>query len=374
MVGPGRDPEVHAPAAAASKSSRGASPADEGRVAADARPEFLDPIADSRWRRFVESQPSATAFHHPSWMQLLQRQYGYRFSAACVTCERGQIVCGLPIATVASRLTGRRLVSLPFSDACEALGIDDAPAATTLGRTIAAEVARQRLGLEIRATAPMVPSAQSIPLFFQHRLALTADVETGYRSQISRGAAKARRAGLRVERRTDDDALLRYYGLHTGTRRRQGVPTQPKRFIRRFAELFARGLGFVMLVRDGTAVTAGAVFLTWNRTVTYKYGASDPGHLRSRPNNLLFVEAIRSAYEDGYEVLDFGRTDRSNDGLRAFKRAFGASESDLSYTYVGRAPPAADPSLSARALNWTIRRGPPSLSRLIGEALYRHAG
>jgi lipid II:glycine glycyltransferase (peptidoglycan interpeptide bridge formation enzyme) len=177
-----------------------------------------------------------------------------------------------------------------------------------------------------------------------------------------------------VQRRTDQAGLERFYRLHLQTRRQQGVPTQPRRFILRFAELFQAGLGFVLLASQGGRDAAGAVFLAAGGTLTYKYGASDRRLLSVRPNNLLFMEAIRWGCENGQQVLDFGRTDLENEGLRAFKRGWGAQESPLRYTLFSRRPTVPGPSRTDVVLRPIIKRAPAVVGRLIGEALYRHVG
>jgi len=339
----------------------------------------IDPIADPAWRRLIERSPAAEAFHHPLWLELLRAQYGYELEACCVG-NGGGIEAGIPVARVESRLTGRRLVSIPFSDVCAPVAAPDADPAIVgaLGRALAERAAGSGLELTVHAPLPGAPGAHVRPSFYRHLLPLAADpaeVEQRFsKSQIRRGVKKARREGLRVERRTDVAALDAFYALHLQTRRRQGVPTQPKRFIRRFERLFERGLGFVMLVLDDGEPIAAAVFLTFKGTVTYKYGASDSRSLSKRPNNLLFAEAIRWACESGYETLDFGRTDLGNDGLRAFKRAWGAEEVELAYTYLAQRPPEPEAGLRDRVLGATISHSPAFVGRLIGEALYRHAG
>ncbi len=73
--------------------------------------------------------------------------------------------------------------------------------------------------------------------------------------------------------------------------------------------------------------------------------------------------------------LDLGRTDIGQESLRAFKLAWGAEEEELVYTHMGAEPPrAADRGVAGRALTAGLRRAPPIASRLVGEALYRHAG
>lgn len=339
----------------------------------------IDPISDLAWLALVQGSPSATVFHHPLWLRLLSEQYGYALHARCVG-EEEEIEAGIPIARIESRLTGRRLVSLPFSDVCPpVLGSGAKPSASAaLGEALAEERRQTGLDLAVHGSLPGAPEAFVQPRFFRHLLPLAGDlaeVESRYsKSQVKRGIKKARREGLSAERRTDRAALDAFYALHLRTRRKLGVPTQPKRFIRRFEELFEAELGFVELVLGDGRPIAAAVFLAYNGTLTYKYGASDERELGKRPNNLLFAEAIRWACEAGFHTLDFGRTDVDNEGLRAFKRSWGAREEELAYTYFADRAPSQEPRLRDRLISGTIRHSPPSVSRLVGETLYGHFG
>lgn len=342
-------------------------------------PHSIDPIEGPEWRAFLAGSPSAEVFHHPVWLGLLRSQYGYEVRALCVRDGRGRIAAGIPVARIESRLTGRRLVALPFSDVCSpALAGDADPAALgALGEALAAESGRTGLELTVHAPVPSAPGAFVRRRFVRHLLPLSADpteVERGFSKTGARNVKKARREELRVRRRTGVEALDEFYGLHLRTRQRLGVPTQPRRFIRRFDELFDAGLGFLATVYDGPRPVAAAVFLTYNGALTYKYGASDAGALRKRPNNILFAEVIRWGCEAGLRVLDFGRTDVDAEGLRSFKRSWGADEVDLSYTYLAGREPSPGPGLRERVMHAAIRRSPAAVGRVAGEALYRHFG
>jgi CelD/BcsL family acetyltransferase involved in cellulose biosynthesis len=336
---------------------------------------LIDPIVDPAWLEFVDSCPDSEVFHHPRWLRLLRDQYGYSFEAVCIANGAG-IEAGLPIARVESRLTGSRLVSLPFSDTCRpVLAAGCEPALAALGDALSDRVSASGLALTIHESLPALPEAQVEPAFYRHLLKLEADAEEVERRSWSqsarRGVRRAEREGLRVERRRDRDALDAFYRLHLATRRRLGVPTQPRRFIRRFEELFAAGLGFVQIVLDAGRPIAAAVFLTHHGTLTYKYGASDSTSLGKRPNNALFAEVIRRACRDGVRTLDFGRTEIENDGLRRFKRSWGAREAPLAYTRLGGAGSTAG-GARERLMSATIRRSPALVGRLAGETLYRH--
>jgi CelD/BcsL family acetyltransferase involved in cellulose biosynthesis len=339
----------------------------------------LDPVRDPRWSAFIDRCPAATAFHHPAWLRLLRDQYGYAMAAACVTDADGELCGGLPFARIRSMLTGRRLVALPFTDACPPLIAAGAPpsAREELEAAVRAEQEGAGVEFEVRDWLPRLGGASG-ERFYDHSLDLGPDpaaVEAGFsKSQVKRGIKKAVREGVTIERTTEVRALDEFYRLHVETRRHQGVPTQPRRFIRRFEELFAEGLGFVLLARWQGKPISAAVFLAFNGTLIYKYGASAREHLPKRPNNLLFSEAIRWGCLNGMSRLDFGRTDVDNEGLRAFKRAWGADERMLAYTRLpAGARRSAVPGGSAR-LGFVIRRSPPLVGQMVGSVLYRHVG
>jgi len=345
---------------------------------------LVDPIADARWESFLARVSRANAFHHPAWLSLLQQSYGYSVAACCVLDDAGEIAAGLPLALVGGPLRRTRLAALPFTDHCEPLTTPDRPELAA-GLTTALDDLRSQLGvaLEVRGAVAEAADARVVDSYHQHEIALEPDAEAVInrfrrRSQLLRGARRAEREGLTVERHTGAEALGEFFRLHVATRRRQGVPTQPRRFILRFADLFADGLGFVMIVRDEGRPIAAAVFLSFNGTLIYKYGASDPSALGKRPNNLLFLEAIRNGCAEGFHTLDLGRTDKGHESLREFKLSWGAEERTLAYHELSDATPgtdgaAAGPGLAYRAAP-IIRRSPPLVSRLIGEALYRYAG
>jgi CelD/BcsL family acetyltransferase involved in cellulose biosynthesis len=336
------------------------------------RTELIDPRTDERWEDFVGRAAGATLFHHPLWLGLLAARYRYAFSASCVLDDDGRVVAGLPWARIESRITGKRLVALPFSDACPPL--TDGGSEEELTRVVDEHRRETELGLEVRWE--METLGVTVQRYWRHTLALEADADAvakRAKSSIRRGVTKARKEGLAFERRTDAKALDAFYGLHLRTRRHQGVPTQPKRFIDGLGALFRQGHGFVALVSDGDSPIAAAVFLQLRDHLIYKYGASDRSALARRPNNLLFAEVIRWACENGLRELDFGRTDLEQEGLKQFKRGWGADERPLHHTYAGMEPPSGGDSGALRLLAPVIRHGPPGVGRLLG-ASYRHFG
>jgi CelD/BcsL family acetyltransferase involved in cellulose biosynthesis len=334
----------------------------------------VDPIRDPRWAALARTAPGACAFHHPAWMALLERVYGYPVIACAVLDDQGAFEAGLPMALVGGRVNGARLVALPFSDQVVPLARDARPSQwRRLSIALHQFHQKNALPIELRGELPDGVRQAPVSTFRHHVLSLAPGYEAvarGMKPQVARGERRARSEGLHVEIRTDGGALAEFFALHVRTRQRQGVPTQPRRFIMAFEDLFAEGLGFVALVRDAREPAAAAVFLCSNGTLIYKYGASDRGLLAKRPNNLLFMEAIRWGCERGLDRLDLGRTDVGHDSLCSFKRSFGAVESRLTYsTLAAGDAPARRRSHGLAAT--VIRRSPPLVGRLAGELLYR---
>ena len=336
----------------------------------------IDPIADDRWQSFVARSDNATIFHHSDWLQLLHQQYRYPMLARCVLDSEGQIVAGLPFAYVASRLTGKRVVALPFSDLCPvaSAGPDSDEALELLAATVQSEHVRTGLDAEIRA--PLAGIGTAGKSFYHHVVALDDGLEAvtaRFKKNQRRDVTRAGREGIAVRPGTSVSDLDSFYRLHLATRKRQGVPTQPRSFIRSFARLFDRGLGFVLLATFEGQPVAGAVYLQWGKTLVYKYGASSPSFLKKRPNHAIFMESIRLSCEQGLQALDFGRTDLDNEGLRSFKLGWGATERELAYVTLSRRRRHSGDGVPGFAKT-LITRTPAITGRLAGVALYRHYG
>jgi len=334
-------------------------------------------LDDVRWEAFTTACRSASPFHHPGWARVLSDTYGYPGFAIALADAEGRLLAGAPFLEVTTFTRRRRWISLPFTDECPLLA-DDALSATRL-LTALGDLHRGPGAppIEIRGAALEVGWRASAPAV-THVLELDEDpavVRRGFsRSQVVRNIRRAEREDLVVRVASSAEDLDAFWALHLRTRRRQGVPVQPRRF---FDLLWARiiepGLGSILLTWAGTTPVAAAVFLAWNGTTIYKFGASDPEAWPLRPNHLLFWTAIQESCARRDTRFDFGRTDLDNDGLRAFKSSWGAAERPLVYSAHASAAEGGGEGIVGRVLATGIRRGPRWVCRGTGEVLYRYA-
>ncbi len=335
------------------------------------------PQDDPGWLELIRRSPAATAFHHPAWSAVVSATYGYPGFVLVQWTGTGRVVGGLPVIEVANPLGRRRLVSLPFTDHCPAVldeGTDEA--------RFAEAVARWRQGrgestMEVRSDLKAEgahPQAAGV----RHLLTLEPDPAVLFRrldrNQIRRRVRRSRELGIEAVLSHSRDELGTFYELHCGTRRRQGVPVQPRRFIENlWREMIEPRLGFVVTARLGGRPIATALFLAWNRTLIYKYSASVPALWNLGANFLVQWTAIEWACENGYCTYDLGRTDPGHESLRAFKAGWGAREIPLVYTRIGGQAARLGRGRASAALGHVIRRSPTAVCRALGEVLYRYA-
>ena len=190
-----------------------------------------------------------------------------------------------------------------------------------------------------------------------------------------RNIKSAKVRGVEIVHGTSQEFLDAFYGMHLETRSRHGVPIQPKKFFNRLrSDVLEKGLGFISLAKKDDQFIAGAVYLHFKNTLVYKYGASWAEFQKYRPNNLIFWEAIEWGCKNGYAQLDMGKTEWDNEGLRNFKRGWGAEEHKLIYTVLSETPPKSGNGFLQTSMEKFINKSPEWVCRATGELLYRHFG
>jgi hypothetical protein len=338
---------------------------------------ITDPIRDSGWDRMVSDQPDASFYHSAPWARVLHDAYGY--TPLYLSSGTGPTGAILPLLEVRSRWTGRRGVSLPFTDECPAGGTHPAAFQRLFEHARQIGVRRAWRYLELRGAGTLIQHSRPSVRYHVHRIPLeeaAARMFCRLDGAVRRAVRKAERSALRVEITSDAGAVREFYGLLCLTRRRHGIPPQPYRFYECIhRHVLSRGLGALVLVRiPGGKAVAGALFLHGHRTVVMKFAASDMAYQHLRINNLALWTALQHYGRSGFETLDLGRTSLSNAGLRSFKRRWGAVERDLSYHRYdfrrGAFMDSPDPTACARHRLFQLL--PLSISRWAGQLLYRH--
>lgn len=344
------------------------------------------PLTDSRWNGFVEEHPRASVFHSSAWLAALHRTYGYEPVAYTTSAPDQELENAVVFCRVESWLTGRRLVSLPFSDHCDLL-FEEMDAATMMARIAEQELSQNNWKyVEIRSPQPIsfpLPLCQTTVGYAFHQLDLTRDLETIYcnfhKNSIQRKIQRAEREGLEYREGTTPEFLDQFYGLFKVTREKHRVPPQPRKWFVNLIDCLGSALKIRVTYKEGKAVAA-MITVRHKDTLIYKYGSSDPQFNNLGSMQLLYWRAIQEAKAEGLRTFDLGRTDLDQQGLITFKNRWGAKQSTLTYSRYSTSQSSTH-FFDVTTGNWKARTGQFVLSHLpsrvitkIGELLYGHVG
>ena len=339
-----------------------------------------DPLADPRWGEFVVGHPRASVFHTPGWLGALRTTFGYRPVVYTTTPPGRDLANGIVLCDVQSRLTGRRLVSLPFSDHCEPLAAgEDAEAIVGFLRRDCVEEGYRYLELRPRTVVPgRFGESAPAPAFRFHRLSLEPDLAQLFdgfhvdcvRRKIRRGSREA----LTCQEGRSPELLAQFYHLLLLTCRRRQLPPHPRAWFTNLVAALGDRVTIRVASKDGRPI-ASILTLTFNHVLVYKYACSDERFHNLGAMQVLLWNAITHAKTEGLHELDLGRSDLDASGLIAFKDRWGAVNSELTYwRYAPRPVPLSASAWRLRIAKRIFARLPAPCLATAGRVLYKHVG
>jgi Acetyltransferase (GNAT) domain len=320
-------------------------------------------------------------FHTTGWLQALQRTYGYEPAALTTSPPGVALRNALVFCKVRSWVTGRRLVSLPFSDHCEPL-VDSGEELASFCEWLRAEQREhgwRYAELRPAGEAAAQPGFGASESFFLHLLDLRpgpdALLAACHKDSVQRKIRRAEREGLTIDEGRNEELLRRFYGLLVMTRRRHQLPPQPFNWFRNLAACCRESLN-VRVANLGDHPVAAMITLRLRDTVVYKYGASDAGFHALGGTHLLFWKAITDACAEGRKTFDFGRSDTDQAGLLTFKDRWGARRAPVSYWRCPASRTAVSPlrKLIDACASRAFVHAPDGIRVAAGTLLYKHIG
>lgn len=341
--------------------------------------EIVSPLAHDHWNQLVLAAGEYSFFHSQNWARVLSESYGYS-PLYFALFDGGNLLSLVPIMEITSLLTGRRAVSLPFTDYCDPIFTKESSFPGAADFLIGHGERAQWKYLELRSSKSL---AQEIPCYARyhgHVLSLQQSpdkIYSKFRESTKRNIKKAAKLGVRVEISASGEALAEFRRLNYLTRRMHGLPPQPDQFFNNIHKyVLSENLGVVTLAAYEGRYIAGAVYFHLGDRAVYKYGASNRDYQEVRANNLVMWETIRWYAEQGFASLCFGRTEPQAAGLNQFKAGWGTEERDIMYyrydmgikRFVGNSAPAREPSYKI------FSTMPLALAKIAGQLLYRHVG
>ncbi len=340
--------------------------------------EHVDPRHDPSWLK-LSAGPGGSLFTSPPWITAVCESYDFRPDAEVALDDDGRPVGGFAWVEIED-LRGRRRSALPFCDRADPIVGD-----LDTWRAVSAAVLNDGPPLTMRclSASPVVEDSRLTTTgeAAWHQTLLGSSVEALYERlhpQVRRNIATAGRRDVEVMLSADRHALAEYHRLHVRLRKQKyGLLAQPAEFFdaiwRQFAPIdsLCTALAFV----EGRPV-AGAVYLVWQDIVYYKFGASLPDFLSTRPNDALHWHLMQWAISRGLYALDWGLSDLEQPGLVGYKQRWASIESRIYTLNAGGTPHGrsddTEQMLRTMTRLFTDATVPDFVTAQAGAALYRY--
>ena len=288
----------------------------------------VDPRTDSRWLALAAGS-GGSLFTSPPWLTAVAESYGLVPSGRIAVDESDAPVAGTAWMDVCD-MRGQRRIALPFCDRADPI----VPDAATW-KVVSADAFAPHLPFRLRclSTSAAVGDVRFARIgeaaWHQTPLDRTLDeLHAALRPSTRRNIAAAQRAAVEVVLSPDVDAVGEYHRLHVQLRKRKyRLLAQPRGFFEQIWKAFAPDDGIrTALAFVGGRPVAGAMYLVWQDTVYYKFGASLAEYLPLRPNDAIHWQLISWAHARGLRALDWGLSDLDQPGLIGYKRKWASRE------------------------------------------------
>ena len=348
------------------------------------RVQILQPDQEEGWNRFVLNHPYGWITHTAEWKKVLEKSFshmkGFYFSIAN---SEGIIQAALPIFKVSSILTGDRFVSIPFATLSDVLAsnTDELEHLLDAWKQLSEQTRISKLEIRTLCSASIVEKAgiSSSSYYVHHFLKLEhPDIlkkKFHYKS-VRYEINKADKNNLTLRAAESEADLMAFYRLYVKTRKRLCLPPQPYKFFKQLWKQFHPDSMEIYFAEHALQKIAALLVLKYKNRVSAEALGWDDLYEKASPNHFLFWNAIKSAYDQGYEIFDFGRTAKTNTGLMNFKARWGTDTVDFVHFSIPQANAYKSPEATAayNLIKYLCRLTPEILMPLLGRACYRHLG
>lgn len=341
---------------------------------------IVNPYLDTRWDDFVLSNPKALIYHHSSWANVLESSFGCTpFYLALQSNHENEFEGIIPFMLVKSWLTGKRLVSLPFTSYCDPLVPPSfIKKALQFSSEHHPDIHYAEFKLINNSDTQLSQICRQETSNVTHILNIDVPVndlfQSFHNSSIRQRIKRAKRENLNFRIADTEEDLKSFYKLETLIRKKHGLPPHPYIFfLNMWRILRPKGFFFLALIEHKRRVIAAATVLKFKEIFHFEYSASNPEYQKHGANQLLIWEIIRIAQEEKANYFDFGRSAIINRSLIDFKERWGVQKYNLSSFYYPSDIGVKIKRQSFRNILERINRFlPKSILQLQSRLIYRH--
>ncbi len=341
--------------------------------------EFSDPINQKDWNERLLNSTGYSIFHTSNWARVLFESNQCRPVYLSVQ-ENKKFKFLLPLMSVNSWITGNRGVSLPFTDYCFPIHDGSLNSNQIYEKIASIAMMNGWKTVELRGGINNTAYSSITSKYHRHVLSIEGtekEIFSKFRSNYRRKIKKGLKTKHKIIISQSSEDVINYYKLHCLTRKRHGLPYQPKSFFKKIDEhIISKRLGVIVLLSHEGRFVAGDVIFLFGDKAIYKFGGLDIRYQHLNASYIVMWEAIRWLSQNGYNQLCFGRTDIDDVGLNQFKKGWGTKTQELNYYTVGEGTASliTNRNKLKNIGQMLFSRMPDPVLKISGSLLYRHFG
>ncbi|MCP4567746.1 MAG: peptidoglycan bridge formation glycyltransferase FemA/FemB family protein [FCB group bacterium] len=329
-----------------------------------------------RWLDYLETEPEADICHHPAWGQIFVETFGLPSILITHTTE-GRIDGGLPLVIYDQMLTGKAMVSMPYSNYGGLLGQTDQVKRKIIDTCREIISAGNADYIELRQTGESLGNLadHSVKNRITFRLDLdrkSEDIFKAFKKQLRTRLRKADGIGLNWYQ--GRDRLDDFYRLFAMAMKEHGTPVMPKRHFASMLTHLPDNTEMMIAYKDNRPV-GGKLYMKYKDRVTMTRGCYPGRYKHLLANYLLTWELIQQLAGGPIKWLDFGRS-AINSGGHKYKSNWGPQEIPIFTEYIAadqkKIPDLKPESAKYRMAISTWKKMPLTITRLIGPRLSRY--
>lgn len=306
----------------------------------------ISPKYEKDWEDFVNNHKDSTIFHTLGWKKVMEQTFGFKPEYLVVKDSENKLV-GISPAFKVKTFFGKVIISQPFFEyggPIVDIGYEDA--CLDIFNFYKNKCLKERLNyIELKALPNVNNSCFDKAGYIQQFKAYNyyidikgknfeKDIWLGLYTKKSRVRNSIRNAiqeGIIVVENNNIDI---YYNLYLKTMIKLGSPPMPKSLFENIKK-YTKGRFTFAFLKD--IPIGGIMSFPFNNRDLMVGLVSDEKYLNFRGNDMLYNEQIEYATNNGFEIVDFGRT-RPNSDYERYKKKWGATRREMfSYIY----PPSA---------------------------------
>lgn len=269
--------------------------------------EVLNDTDAVAWDAYVQKSPNGLPLHLSGWQDVMRRTYGYK-TPYLLARRHGRVAGVMPLFQVNSLLFGRKLSTMPGGLCAD----DDTVAAALIAEATTLAHKQRVRKLIVQDTRYAWPDA-TLSTSTQHvhwLVDLTVGEEalwSALHSNIRRQVRLARKNDLRVVIDRDGALLDDFYAVFSAFAHSVGTPVFGRHFLANIIDVFPGSFNIAVVYLEDRPI-GGYFQLEMGQQMLGMWGATLRDYLSLRPVYLAYWEMLADAVNNGFAVLDMGRS------------------------------------------------------------------